>query len=60
MMELGLSAITTTRNNGEALMDKFVNIVDFEVQPGKADEVVKLVSENARKSVETEPGAASV
>ena len=37
-------------------MDKFINIVDFEVQPGKADEVVKLVSENARTSVETEPG----
>ena len=37
-------------------MDRFVNIVDFEVQPGKADEVVALVSENARKSVETEPG----
>jgi quinol monooxygenase YgiN len=37
-------------------MDKFVQIVDFEVQPGTADEVVKLVSENARKSVETEPG----
>ena len=34
-------------------MDKFINIVDFELQPGKADEVVKLVSENARKSVET-------
>ena len=37
-------------------MDKFVVIVDFEVQPGKSDEVIKLVSENARNSVANEPG----
>ena len=37
-------------------MDKFVLIVDFEVQPGKSDEVLKLVSENARNSVAKEPG----
>ncbi len=42
-------------------MDKFVNIVDFEVRPGKADEVVKLVSENACTSLSgPEPGSASV
>jgi (4S)-4-hydroxy-5-phosphonooxypentane-2,3-dione isomerase len=37
-------------------MDKFVLVVDFEVQPGKSDEVIKLVTENARSSVEREPG----
>jgi (4S)-4-hydroxy-5-phosphonooxypentane-2,3-dione isomerase len=43
-------------NVSEDRMSEFVMIVDFEVQPGTADEVVKLVSENARQSVETEPG----
>jgi quinol monooxygenase YgiN len=37
-------------------MDKYVLIVDFEVKPGAADEVIKLVTENAKSSVEKEPG----
>lgn len=37
-------------------MDKFVLIVDFEVKPGTSEEVIKYVSENARSSVEKEPG----
>lgn len=36
--------------------DKFVLIVDFEVKPGTADEVIRYVSENAKSSVEKEPG----
>lgn len=37
-------------------MAEFVLIVDFEVKDGMAEQVLALVSENARKSVETEPG----
>ena len=37
-------------------MDKFVLVVDFEVKPGTADDVIKYVSENARASVANEPG----
>ena len=37
-------------------MDNYVLIVDFEVQDGKGDVLLPLISENARKSVETEPG----
>ena len=37
-------------------MDKFVLMVDFEVQPGAADQVFQLVSENGRSSVANEPG----
>jgi autoinducer 2-degrading protein len=37
-------------------MDKYVLVVDFEVQPGTADKVVELVSENARSSVAQELG----
>ena len=37
-------------------MSEFVLIVDFEVKEGMAEQVLALVSENARKAVETEPG----
>jgi quinol monooxygenase YgiN len=37
-------------------MDKYVLLVDFEVKPGAADEVIRLVSENAKSAVEKEPG----
>jgi quinol monooxygenase YgiN len=37
-------------------MDKFALVVDFEVKEGTVDQVVALVSENARNSVEKEPG----
>ena len=37
-------------------MNEYVLIVDFEVQDGTADKVIALVSENARNSVEKEPG----
>jgi quinol monooxygenase YgiN len=37
-------------------MDNFVLLVEFEVVDGKGDELLPLVSENARKSVENEPG----
>ena len=37
-------------------MNELVVIVDFEVKDGAADQVIALVSENARNSVEKEPG----
>jgi len=37
-------------------MGNFVVIVDFEAKEGAAEEVLALVSENARNSVEREPG----
>jgi autoinducer 2-degrading protein len=43
-------------SQGEDVMDKYVLIVDFEVKPGTVDEVIQLVSENAKNSVEKEPG----
>jgi (4S)-4-hydroxy-5-phosphonooxypentane-2,3-dione isomerase len=37
-------------------MGEFVLLVDFECKEGTADEVLRLVAENARKSVENEAG----
>jgi (4S)-4-hydroxy-5-phosphonooxypentane-2,3-dione isomerase len=37
-------------------MSNFVLLVDFEVNDGMGDALLPLVSENARKSVENEPG----
>jgi|SRR3954469_11287097 autoinducer 2-degrading protein len=37
-------------------MNEYTLIVDFEVKDGTADQVLALVSENARNSVEKEPG----
>lgn len=37
-------------------MNEFVLVVDFEVKDGTAEQAIALVSENARNSVENEPG----